>query len=70
MATRVKKKTVGPKLPEGDVKLSTNIPADVHKRFKAVAALRGISMKELLIDFADSLEQKELKLPKKRRRKK
>ncbi len=70
MAKRAKKKAVGPGLPDGDVKLSTNIPADVHQRFKVVAALRGISMRSLLIGFADSLEQKELRLPKKRRRKK
>ncbi len=44
-----------PGLPEGESKLSTNIPENVHRKLKAVAALRGISIRELLIEYADSL---------------
>ena len=66
MAKRAKKKAVGPGLPDGDVKLATNVPEDVHRKLKAVAALRGVSIRNLLIEFADTLE---LKLPSKRRKK-
>ncbi len=43
------------KLPEGETKLSTNIPVEVHRKLKAVAALRGVSIRELLIEYSDSL---------------
>ena len=66
MAKRAKKKAVGPGLPDGDVKLATNVPEDVHRKLKAVAALRGVSIRNLLIEFADTLE---LKVPSKRRKK-
>ena len=59
--SRRAKRPVQPGLPEGETKLSTNIPEDVHRKLKAVAALRGVSIRELLIDYADSLE---LKAPK------
>jgi len=42
-------------LPEGESKLSTNVPEHVHRKLKAVAALRGVSIRELLIEYADSL---------------
>ena len=65
VTSRTAKRPVQPRLPEGETKLSTNIPEDVHRKLKAVAALRGVSIRELLIDYADSLE---LKVPKRRRR--
>ena len=65
MAKRAKKKAVGPGLPEGESKLSTNVPDEVHRKLKAVAALRGVSIRDLLIEYSDSLE---LKIPKQSRR--
>ncbi len=52
---RKPKTTDKPGLPKHESKLSTNIPEDVHRKLKAVAALRGISIRELLIEYADSL---------------
>ncbi len=66
MAKRAKKKVPVPGLPEGESKLATNVPEDVHRKLKAVAALRGVSIRNLLIEFADTLE---LKVPSKRRKK-
>ena len=66
MAKRAKKKAPAPGLPEGESKLATNVPEDVHRKLKAVAALRGVSIRELLIEYANTLE---LKLPGKRRKK-
>ena len=64
--TRYKHKTADkPERREGESKLSTNVPEDVHRKLKAVAALRGISIRELLIEYADSLA---LKAPKRGRR--
>ena len=52
---RKPKTTDKPGLPKHESKLSTNIPEDVHRKLKALAALRGISIRELLIEYADSL---------------
>ncbi len=43
------------KLPEGESKLSTNVPEQVHRKLKTVAALRGVSIRKLLIEYADGL---------------
>ena len=64
-STEFMKRLVQPRLPEGETKFSTKIPEDVYRKLKAVAALRGVSIRELLIDYADSLE---LKAPKRGRR--
>ena len=53
--TRPKAKRTTASLPAGESKLSTNIPIVVHRKLKAVAALRGISIRELLIEYANSL---------------
>ena len=65
MAKRAKKKVATGRLPEGESKLSTNIPEDLHRKLKAVAALRGVSIRDLIIEYADGLE---LKVPSKRSR--
>ncbi len=66
MAKRAKKKVTTPGVPPGESKLSANIPKELHRKLKAVAALRGIKIRELLIEYIQSLE---LKLPSKRRKK-
>ncbi len=66
MAKRAKKKVTTPGVPPGESKLSANIPEELHRKLKAVAALRGIKIRELLIEYIQSLE---LKLPRKRRKK-
>ena len=66
MAKRAKKKVTTPGVPPGESKLSANSPEELHRKLKAVAALRGIKIRELLIEYIQSLE---LKLPSKRRKK-
>lgn len=66
MTKRAKKKVTTPGVPPGESKLSANIPEELHRKLKAVAALRGIKIRELLIEYIQSLE---LKLPSKRRKK-
>ena len=65
MARAAKKKVVKSGLPEGESKLSTNIPETLHRKLKAVAALRGVSIRDLIIEYAEGLE---LKVPSKRTR--
>jgi len=65
MARAAKTKGVKSGLPEGDSKLSTNIPETLHRKLKAVAALRGVSIRDLIIEYAEKLE---LKVPSKRTR--
>jgi len=65
MASAAKKKVAKSGLPEGDSKLSTNIPEILHRKLKAVAALRGVSIRDLIIEYAEKLE---LKVPSKRTR--
>ncbi len=66
MAKRAKKKVATPGVPPGESKLSANIPEVLHRKLKAVAALRGVKIRELLIEYIQSLE---LKLPSNRRKK-
>ena len=66
MTKRAKKKVTTPGVPPGESKLSANIPEELHRKLKAVAALRGIKIRELLIEYIQSLE---LNLPSKRRKK-
>ena len=65
MARAAKKRVVKSRLPEGESKLSTNIPVGLHRKLKAVAALRGVSIRDLIIEYAEGLE---LKVPSKRTR--
>ena len=58
MARAAKKKVVRSGLPEGESKLSTNIPENLHRKLKAVAALRGVSIRDLIIEYAEDLELK------------
>ena len=66
MAKRAKKKVRTPGVPPGESKLSANIPEELHRKLKAVAALRGVKIRELLIEYIQSLE---LKVPSNRRKK-
>lgn len=65
MARAAKKKVAKSGLPEGESKLSTNIPETLHRKLKAVAALRGVSIRDLIIEYAQNLK---LEVPPKRKR--
>ena len=65
MARAAKKKGVKTGLPEGESKLSTNIPETLHRKLKAVAALRGVSIRDLIVEYAEGLR---LEVPSKRAR--
>ena len=59
MAKRAKKKAaIG--LPAGESKLSTNIPERLHRRLKAAAALRGVSIRDLIVEFAEKIDLEKL----------
>ena len=55
MAKRAKKKAaIG--LPAGESKLSTNIPERLHRRLKAAAALQGVSIRDLIVEYAEKID--------------
>ncbi len=66
MAKRAKKKVTTAGVPPGESKLSANIPEKLHRKLKAVADLRGVKIRELLIEYIQSLE---LRVPSNRRKK-
>ena len=55
MAKRAKKKAASG-LPAGESKLSTNIPERLHRRLKAAAALQGVSIRDLIVEYAEKID--------------
>ena len=56
MARPAKKKVVKPGLPKGESKLSTNIPEELHRKLKAAAALQGVSIRDLIVKYAEKID--------------
>ncbi len=42
-------------LPEGEVRLATNVPEQTHRKLKIEAAKRGTTIRQLIIEFARKL---------------
>ena len=60
MARPAKKKVEKPGLPPGEIKLSTNIPERLHRRLKAAAALQGVSIRDLIVEYAEKIDHDKL----------